>query len=1274
MEGRVGVDLGRAGRMGYFNMHRIAERPRQSRTRIGRRRVAVLAIAAALVSGAATPAAATTPPTGFQEDTLATGFSSPTAVAFAADGRKFVAEKSGRVMVVTATGTTLTTPLLDIRAKVNSFSDRGLLGIATDKDFATNGYLYLLYVYELNPMLTDTDAPMVSRLTRVTVRPDNTLVNPSDPETVILGTDVSGPCPTPDNLRDCIPADYKWHVIGTVRSDPIDGTLWVGTGDTHPHAVNSTSYRPYDESTFAGKIIHIDRQGRGLAGHPFCPTDSNLTHTCTKIYAKGFRNPFRFTLRPGKGPVVGDVGAGDREEMDLVKPGGNYGWPCYEGTLRTPLYDQESRCAQEYAKEGTAGAATPPSWDYPHSGGATIVAGPVYTGTRYPAEYRNDVFVGDYVQGWVKHLDVDSSDRVVGATDFATDWPTGVDLQAVPGSGDVGYVDLGYGAQPPAIRRFSYTGAANGPPTARASATPTSGSAPLAVAFSSSGSTDPDGDALSYNWDFGDGSTRSTQANPSHTYGANGTYTATLTVSDGKGNSDADSVAISVGNRAPTASIAAPADESSYRDGQQIDLRGSATDPEDGALSGSSLSWEVLLHHGSHIHQHTTASGAQASFTTAIDHDADSYYEVRLTAVDSSGLRDTKTVDIRPQTSNFTLASSPAGAPLSYAGTQAAPAPFTKRAAVGFRASVSALDSFTVGGTIYRFQGWSDGGARQHVVTVPATDTTLTARYAPTAADTFVFTPRADVSVDSSRPSTSNGTSRSLRVDTTPVAQSFLRFAPTGLAGRQILSAQLRMYQRDASDFGGRVSSISSTAWTESMTWATRPPIDGSELGRFGAVQADQWYEAEIGAAAVSGGAPLSLAVDSTSPDASIWASREHPNQPQLVVKVAPVSGLVTDGMSEVASPTTGSSNPTFYAGNRRLAITDAGRLLTIHGGSASIRLAWRDPSGGWQRRTTGANGEGLVLSGSGSGDLPTSIAVAKDRSGVERAWVVWSGRSASSRRSVQMARLDDLDAPGGPTIGPVKTVDAPALGAFRADVAFERAPDGTQRGVLVWSRQTGEATFEIVTGWFTDLGGSSTPAIHDVKTIYTTADSSNRFASVVPAANGTRVLARSTSGAMRVYAHASAAPLTAWTASAVGAPVSSSGSPTGVGLDNGDLLAAADADTSGVVKVQRFTAGGVAATPELTLSGYTQPTLASDGAKAWLLMVRLSDGYVVSRKLTPGVGWDTADTVEIGAQGGGNHAWPNAIRQTDGRLRFVVRGPAGASGRSSVLAFQRGL
>ena len=68
-----------------------------------------------------------------------------------------------------------------------------------------------------------------------------------------------------------------------------------------------------------------------MPGHPFCPTEIDLTKVCTKLYAKGFRNPFRFHLRPGAGPVVGDVGWELREELDVTRPGRSYGWPCYEG-------------------------------------------------------------------------------------------------------------------------------------------------------------------------------------------------------------------------------------------------------------------------------------------------------------------------------------------------------------------------------------------------------------------------------------------------------------------------------------------------------------------------------------------------------------------------------------------------------------------------------------------------------------------------------------------------------------------------------------------------------------------------------------------------------------------------------------------------------------------------------------------------------------------------------------------------------------------------------
>ena len=128
---------------------------------------------------------------------------------------------------------------------------------------------------------------------------------------------------------------------------------------------------------------------------------------------------------------------------------------------------------------------------------------------------------------------------------------------------------------------------ANRPPTASASATPTSGLAPLAVSFTGSG-TDPDGTIASYAWTFGDGGTSSVQS-PAHSYAAAGNYTATLTVTDNNGATGSSSVAISVssaGNQPPTAS--ASATPTTGKAPLIVAFTGSGTDP-DGTIS--SYAW-----------------------------------------------------------------------------------------------------------------------------------------------------------------------------------------------------------------------------------------------------------------------------------------------------------------------------------------------------------------------------------------------------------------------------------------------------------------------------------------------------------------------------------------------------------------------------------------------------------------------------------------------------------------------------------------------------------
>jgi PKD repeat protein len=121
------------------------------------------------------------------------------------------------------------------------------------------------------------------------------------------------------------------------------------------------------------------------------------------------------------------------------------------------------------------------------------------------------------------------------------------------GKGDLatGYSD--YASLGQYVITGSAPAASDQPPVAIATATPTSGTAPLTVNFTGSNSYDPDGGALTYSWNFGDGSPASTAANPSHVYNAAGNYTATLTVTDTSGAATATQVFIAVA--APAAAL-----------------------------------------------------------------------------------------------------------------------------------------------------------------------------------------------------------------------------------------------------------------------------------------------------------------------------------------------------------------------------------------------------------------------------------------------------------------------------------------------------------------------------------------------------------------------------------------------------------------------------------------------------------------------------------------------------------------------------------------------
>ena len=192
-----------------------------------------------------------------------------------------------------------------------------------------------------------------------------------------------------------------------------------------------------------------------------------------------------------------------------------------------------------------------------------------------------------------------------------------------------------------------------------------------------------------------------------------------------------------VTNAPPVATIATPVAGTTWKVGDTVSFSGSATDPEDGTLPASALSWDIVLHHcapddpnSCHTHLIQSFPGtAQGSFA-APDHEYPSYLEVRLTARDSGGQTDVKSVRIDPQTTTFQFTADPSGVGLQLVlGSTAGTAPFTRTVIVGSTNSMSAPSPQTIGGTTYTWASWSDGGAQTHNVVAGSSPSTYTATF-----------------------------------------------------------------------------------------------------------------------------------------------------------------------------------------------------------------------------------------------------------------------------------------------------------------------------------------------------------------------------------------------------------------------------------------------------------------------------------------------------------------------------------------------------------------
>jgi glucose/arabinose dehydrogenase len=483
--------------------------------------VAVLSLSLFVSTAAAAPA-------GFRLETITGGLNLPTTMVYAPDGRLFIAEKNGTVRLF-KNGSLSPTPVIKL-SDVNDYSDHGLLGIALDPQFGTNGFMYLSYTFENTPG-KNYEAAKTGRIVRVTVQGDT--ANEAT-KIVLVGTvggDEAHPsCENYSVTADCIPSDAVTHSVGGLRFGP-DGKLYATLGDGAGFlSVDPLALRAQNIDSLAGKLIRINTDGTAPADNPFY---NGPRTNRSKVFAYGFRNPFRFTFRPIDGGLfVGDVGWTKWEEVDVIQKGGNYGWPCKEGFEAT-----DYNCSSPQPMLA-------PIYVFDHSAGTAAVSGGAFPlHNVYPIDYMNSYYFGDVTGNTIKRMAVDGSNQNMGVENFFTDAQGPVDFVTGP-DGYIYYLSIYKGE----LRRIGYsTVTTNEPPQVVLSAMPTTGPAPLTVHFSAAGTTDPEGDGVTYLWNLGDG-TVSTSLTFDHTYTSLGTAFVTLTVKDTKGNQAEKAVEIHVGS------------------------------------------------------------------------------------------------------------------------------------------------------------------------------------------------------------------------------------------------------------------------------------------------------------------------------------------------------------------------------------------------------------------------------------------------------------------------------------------------------------------------------------------------------------------------------------------------------------------------------------------------------------------------------------------------------------------------------------------------------
>jgi cytochrome c len=510
----------------------------------------------------------------------------------------------------------------------SSQAEDGLLGLAADPGFASNGWIYMYY--------SPAGPEPKNVLARYQMNGDSLDVGSRK---ILLEVRTQ-------RLKCC-------HTGGSIAFDG-KGNLYLSTGDnSNPFA---TGYAPIDErpgrfpwdaqkssantNDLRGKIIRIHPEPDGTYTVPegnLFPAGTEKTRP--EIYTMGHRNPYRISIDSHTGFLywgdvgpdanVDSVGRGPRgyDEINQARNAGNYGWPYFVGNnqayYRTTFIDSvtETSGAQfdpahpvNTSPNNTGLTELPPArgayiW-YPYapspefpivgSGGRASAAGPVFhredfrnAARPFPQYYDGKLFIYEFMRHWIMAVTMGTNGDLISIERFmpTAKFSAPIEMEFGP-SGDLYVLEYGtawfQGNDDASLVRIEYN-AGNRKPIVAAAVDRPAGAIPMNAKLSSAGTIDLDEDSLRYVWTIArKGDTvlrRMVDANPSFTFTRPGAYTASLVVIDSHGAFSTSAVQVTAGNEPPNVDIDLTGNNHYFFfPGIPVRYAARVTDLEDGSL------------------------------------------------------------------------------------------------------------------------------------------------------------------------------------------------------------------------------------------------------------------------------------------------------------------------------------------------------------------------------------------------------------------------------------------------------------------------------------------------------------------------------------------------------------------------------------------------------------------------------------------------------------------------------------------------------------------